>query len=146
MQSEYMYVEYERMSKVGINLIFNRCKENNRGSESSETVYFVLLWQCYMSNAIAIAARPAIPVAGAIPAAALVEDGLADVEDSEADAEAEAEPEAETVVVVALDSEAAGLEADAEAESNLVDASDSKRDAPLVKVGTSVFKVVVEVK
>jgi hypothetical protein len=97
-----------------------------------------------MSNAIAIAARPAIPVAGAIPAAALVEDGLADAEDSEADAEAEAEPDAETVVVVVA--EAAGLDADAEAESNLVDASDSKRDAPLVKVGTSVFNIVVDVK
>ena len=83
--------------------------------------------QGYMSNAIAIAARPAIPVAGAIPAAALVEDGLAEDADSEADAEADSE-------------------ADAEAESVGLDAADSKRDAPLVKVGTSVFNVVVEVK
>ena len=86
-----------------------------------------------MSNAIAIAARLAIPVAGAIPAAALAEDGFADDADSEADAEAKAE--------------ATGLEEDAvEAEPSLVDALDSKRDAPLVKVGTSVFNVVVEVK
>ncbi len=98
-----------------------------------------------MSNAIAIAAIPAIPVAGAIPAAALVEDGLAEDADSEADAEADSEADAEAESV-ALDSETAGLDVDTEAETNLVDASDSKRDAPLVKVGTSVFNVVVEVK
>jgi hypothetical protein len=84
-----------------------------------------------MSNAIAIAARPAIPVAGAIPAAALAEDGFADDADSEADAEAEATGLAEEAV---------------EAEPNLVDALDSKRDAPLVRVGTTLFNVVVEVK
>jgi hypothetical protein len=101
--------------------------------------------QGYMSNAIAIAARPAIPVAGAIPAAALVEDGLAEDADSEADAEADSEADAEAESV-ALEAEAAGLDADAEAESVGLDAADSKRDAPLVKVGTSVFNVVVEVK
>jgi hypothetical protein len=84
-----------------------------------------------MSNAIAIAARPAIPVAGAIPAAALAEDGFEDDADSEADAEAEATGLAEETV---------------EAEPNLVDALDSKRDAPLVRVGTTLFNVVVEVK
>ena len=96
-----------------------------------------------MSNAIAIAARPAIPVAGAIPAAALVEDGLAEDADSEADAEADSEADAEAESV-ALEAEAAGLDADAESVG--LDAADSKRDAPLVKVGTSVFNVVVEVK
>ena len=99
--------------------------------------------QGYMSNAIAIAARPAIPVAGAIPAAALVEDGLAEDADSEADAEADSEADAEAESV-ALEAEAAGLDADAESVG--LDAADSKRDAPLVKVGTSVFNVVVEVK